>query len=187
MNRTQIRSAPHGVYSMERRGVEGYPSVFSRDEVFVCTHRPPDSWVSLRTPRLEDPSVSGQVRRSRIIQHGASGEGGEPGEPRATKPRGFRPFAVTRAEQTPLWTRCSRWSRSECIRTKKLGRTERGGRMDSLADSISHLGVVVGGLAGGVGVVFQGPESGVLWSLVGYFLGKSVQSMVWAVAGNRSS
>lgn len=50
-----------------------------------------------------------------------------------------------------------------------------------------HLGLVLGALCALAGVAFQGLEAGFLWLLVGYFLGKSAQSTVWALTGSATS
>jgi hypothetical protein len=43
------------------------------------------------------------------------------------------------------------------------------------------LGLFVGICAGISGVLLQGIETAILWAIVGYFLGKSVQSVLWAL------
>ncbi|WP_170092925.1 hypothetical protein ACAH01_16535 (plasmid) [Halomicrobium sp. HM KBTZ05] len=42
-------------------------------------------------------------------------------------------------------------------------------------------------LCGAVGFGLYGVESGVLWAIVGYFLGKSIESLFWTVTGGPSS
>jgi len=59
--------------------------------------------------------------------------------------------------------------------------------MEALSPAETYPGVVLGILFAGVGVTLQGIESSVLWGLIGYFLGKSIQSMLWTVTGDRSS
>jgi len=59
--------------------------------------------------------------------------------------------------------------------------------MEALSPAENYPGVVLGLLCAGVGAVFQGIESSVLWGLVGYFLGKSIQSMLWSVTGGQTS
>lgn len=43
------------------------------------------------------------------------------------------------------------------------------------------LGLVVGICAGIGGALLHDAETAVLWALVGYFVGKSVQSVMWAL------
>jgi len=59
--------------------------------------------------------------------------------------------------------------------------------MDTLSPAENYPGVVLGIHCAGVGAVLQGSESSVLWGLIGYFLGKSIQSMLWTVSGDRAS
>jgi hypothetical protein len=59
--------------------------------------------------------------------------------------------------------------------------------MEALSPVEDYPGVALGILCTGVGAAFQGVESGVLWGLIGYFLGKSIQSMLWSVTGQRTS
>ncbi|ACV49331.1 hypothetical protein [Halomicrobium mukohataei] len=42
-------------------------------------------------------------------------------------------------------------------------------------------------LCGAVGFGLYGVESGVLWVIVGYFLGKSIESLFWTLTGGLSS
>jgi len=42
-------------------------------------------------------------------------------------------------------------------------------------------------LCGACGIALQGPESGILWLLVGYFLGKVLQSTLWTVTDDYPS
>jgi len=42
-------------------------------------------------------------------------------------------------------------------------------------------GLVVGICAGAAGVLLHDAEMAVLWALVGYFVGKSVQSALWVL------
>lgn len=59
--------------------------------------------------------------------------------------------------------------------------------MYSLSFVESQLGIVLGVLCGLVGVALVEPESGLLSALVGYFLGKSVQSTLWTFRGERTT
>jgi hypothetical protein len=59
--------------------------------------------------------------------------------------------------------------------------------MHRLSAATSHLGVLFGGLCGIAGLAFQGIESAVIWSLVGYFLGKSVQSTLLALSSDHTT
>ncbi|WP_181691249.1 hypothetical protein [Natronomonas sp. LN261] len=59
--------------------------------------------------------------------------------------------------------------------------------MQTLPSATTHLGVVFGVLCAIGGLAFQGPEGGVFWSFVGYFLGKSIQSTVWAFGGEHTA
>jgi hypothetical protein len=59
--------------------------------------------------------------------------------------------------------------------------------MKALSPAETYPGVVLGILCAGVGAVLQGIDSSVLWGLIGYFLGKSIQSMLWTVTGDRTS
>jgi hypothetical protein len=52
---------------------------------------------------------------------------------------------------------------------------------------MSHSGLVVGVVCGVVGAALQGVEAGVLWFVVGYFAGKSLQSIYWTVTGTHPS
>jgi len=47
--------------------------------------------------------------------------------------------------------------------------------------------IAFGVVCGGVAFALQGPDAGVLWCVVGYFLGKSVQSTRRALAGVQTS
>jgi len=58
--------------------------------------------------------------------------------------------------------------------------------MPSLS-TLARPGLVFAALCGVVGAAVQRPERSVLWALVGYFLGKSVQSTVWAVTAGPSA
>lgn len=55
--------------------------------------------------------------------------------------------------------------------------------MKTLSSVVPHLGVVLGTLCAIAGFAFQGVEGAVLGCLVGYFLGKTVQSTIWAFTG----
>lgn len=59
--------------------------------------------------------------------------------------------------------------------------------MEALSPAQHYPGVVLGLLCAGVGAVLQGIDGSVLWGLIGYFLGKSIQSILWTVTGERSS
>lgn len=57
-------------------------------------------------------------------------------------------------------------------------------RMRSVSVTMRYLALGLG-IAGAVlGVAVHGVESGILWSLIGYFLGKAVQSTFRAVTGS---
>ncbi|WP_167837431.1 hypothetical protein [Halosimplex halophilum] len=58
--------------------------------------------------------------------------------------------------------------------------------MPSLS-SLARPGLLLAALFGAAGVALRGPERAVLWALVGYFLGKSIQSTVWAVTAGHSA
>lgn len=48
---------------------------------------------------------------------------------------------------------------------------------------ITHLGLLLGIIGGALGWVSQGLDAAVLLLLIGYFLGKSVQSTLWTITG----
>lgn len=54
--------------------------------------------------------------------------------------------------------------------------------MHASSFAVENLGPLLGVFGGIVGLAVQGWESGVLWCLVGYFLGKSMQSTYWTLA-----
>ncbi len=53
--------------------------------------------------------------------------------------------------------------------------------MQTLPSATRHLGLVIGLLCAIGGFVVSGPEAAILWFVVGYFLGKSVRSMLRTV------
>jgi hypothetical protein len=59
--------------------------------------------------------------------------------------------------------------------------------MEVLSPAQNYPGAVLGILCAGVGAVLQGVESSVLWGLIGYFVGKSIQSTLWTITGERTS
>ncbi|WP_207592842.1 hypothetical protein [Halomontanus rarus] len=59
--------------------------------------------------------------------------------------------------------------------------------MRPLSVTVRSLALGLGALGAVVGVTVYGVEGGVLWSLVGYFLGKAIQSTFWTIAGNHST
>jgi len=50
-----------------------------------------------------------------------------------------------------------------------------------------NLPLSLGMLCAVVGFTVHGLEGGVLWALVGYFLGKAVQSTIWTFNGSRTT
>jgi hypothetical protein len=56
--------------------------------------------------------------------------------------------------------------------------------MGLYARGISWLAVILAITTGGVGLFVSGVEIAVLWALMGYFLGKIIQSTIWTVAGD---
>lgn len=50
-----------------------------------------------------------------------------------------------------------------------------------------YLGLTMGVIGGVLGGAIGGIEWGVLGALFGYFVGKSVQSMIWTVTGGQTS
>ncbi|ELZ25626.1 hypothetical protein C475_09214 [Halosimplex carlsbadense 2-9-1] len=52
---------------------------------------------------------------------------------------------------------------------------------------LARPGLLLAASCGAVGAAVQSPERAVLWALVGYFLGKSIQSTVWAVTAGPSA
>lgn len=56
--------------------------------------------------------------------------------------------------------------------------------MQLFATVISWLPVIATVIAGGVGIVVAAPEVAILWAIVGFFVGKIVQSTIWTVAGD---
>ncbi|MFB6195648.1 MAG: hypothetical protein ABEI80_05725 [Haloplanus sp.] len=59
--------------------------------------------------------------------------------------------------------------------------------MNSLTSTVTRPSVVLGALSAAVGFAFQGAEGAVLWSLVGYFLGKSIRSTLRTVTPDRTA
>lgn len=56
--------------------------------------------------------------------------------------------------------------------------------MRSVSATVRYLPYGLGVLGLVVGFAIHGAEGGVLWSLVGYFLGKAIQSTLWTVEKN---
>jgi len=59
--------------------------------------------------------------------------------------------------------------------------------MRTVPSLVAHPGLAAGVVCGVAGVALQGVEAGVLWFVVGYFVGKSLQSIYWAVWGTHTS
>ncbi|MFB6142660.1 MAG: hypothetical protein ABEJ30_04880 [Halorientalis sp.] len=59
--------------------------------------------------------------------------------------------------------------------------------MRDALSAIDHFGMLLGVACAIVGFAVQGPEGSVLWALVGYFLGKSIQSTYWTIVGERTA
>jgi hypothetical protein len=55
--------------------------------------------------------------------------------------------------------------------------------MQTPEGAVNYLGFLLGSICAVVGFTVQGLESGVFWSLVGYFLGKAIQSVLWTITG----
>lgn len=55
--------------------------------------------------------------------------------------------------------------------------------MPTLSSATTYLGLGFGALCAVAGLVFHGIESGLLGGLVGYFLGKTIQSIFWTLFG----
>lgn len=51
----------------------------------------------------------------------------------------------------------------------------------------AHPGLAIGLLSGVVAAVLSGTQAGLLWFVVGYFVGKSLQSLLWTVSGGHPS
>ncbi|CCQ34939.1 hypothetical protein [Halorhabdus tiamatea] len=56
--------------------------------------------------------------------------------------------------------------------------------MQLFATVLSWLAVISTVIAGTVGLVIAAPEVAILWAIVGFFVGKIVQSTIWTVAGD---
>jgi len=55
--------------------------------------------------------------------------------------------------------------------------------MQTLSSTVTQLGPLLGGLCALAGFALHGVEGGTLGGLVGYFLGKTVQSTLWTLFG----
>lgn len=55
--------------------------------------------------------------------------------------------------------------------------------MRILPQSTAYVPVVAAAVAGVLGAVVTGPDAAVLGAILGYFVGKTVQSLVWTVNG----
>ncbi|WP_123537520.1 hypothetical protein [Halosimplex salinum] len=55
--------------------------------------------------------------------------------------------------------------------------------MGTLPSVATDPGLLVGLLCGAAGFALRGTEAAVLWFVVGYFVGKSIQSTVWTLTG----
>ena len=58
--------------------------------------------------------------------------------------------------------------------------------MQSLSPLVRRTGLVVGVLGGAAGLALHGVEGGFLGIFVGYFLGKSAQSLFWTLSAGGS-
>lgn len=56
--------------------------------------------------------------------------------------------------------------------------------MPTLLSATTYLGLGLGALCAVAGLVLHGTEGGLLGGLVGYFLGKTIQSMLWTLFGD---
>ncbi|WP_459191727.1 hypothetical protein [Halosimplex sp. J119] len=59
--------------------------------------------------------------------------------------------------------------------------------MRTLRTLATRPGIVFGVICGAVGLGLQGPEGAVIWLLVGFFVGKSLQSTLWTLSGETTS
>lgn len=55
--------------------------------------------------------------------------------------------------------------------------------MQSPWTAVTYLGAVLGVLCASIGFMAQGLEGAVLLTIVGYFSGKAIQSVVWTITG----
>lgn len=55
--------------------------------------------------------------------------------------------------------------------------------MQTLPSAATNPGLAVGVCCGVAGLALRGSEAAVLWFVVGYFLGKSLQSVFWTLTG----
>lgn len=56
--------------------------------------------------------------------------------------------------------------------------------MQSLSFATTYFGLGLGALCAIAGLVLQGIEGSILGGLVGYFLGKTIQSLIWTLIGD---
>jgi hypothetical protein len=56
--------------------------------------------------------------------------------------------------------------------------------VQTLSSAVTHLGLGLGFLCAIVGFALYGAEGGLLGGLVGYFLGKTIQSVLWTLLGD---
>lgn len=59
--------------------------------------------------------------------------------------------------------------------------------MRTLRSVATRPGPVFGVICGVVGLGLQGPERAILWVLVGFFIGKSLESTLWTINGEATS
>lgn len=59
--------------------------------------------------------------------------------------------------------------------------------MPTISSATAYLGLGLGVLCAVVGLLLQGIEGGLLGGLVGYFLGKTIQSMLWTLFGDATT
>ncbi|WP_435065733.1 hypothetical protein [Halobaculum sp. EA56] len=55
--------------------------------------------------------------------------------------------------------------------------------MPTLSSATTYFGLGLGALCAVAGLVLHGIEGGLLGGLVGYFLGKTIQSIFWTLFG----
>lgn len=56
--------------------------------------------------------------------------------------------------------------------------------MPILSSVITYLGPALGALGAIAGLALQGMDGGILGGFVGYFLGKTMQSILWTLLGD---
>jgi len=56
--------------------------------------------------------------------------------------------------------------------------------MGTLSAAVSHLGLEFGGLCAIAGFALRGAEGALLVGLLGYFVGKTAQSLLWTFHGD---